>query len=280
MIVLGYATTDNNDDNDQYRLPTKSSLRPSSSDPRRSRHAARSDACRHLTTACTTHATDPVHSGRPTTQCRTDSDAGPRLCLRRTSNRSLSCCSHRWYVIVSLLPLLIIKYHPIFCTFSNPPRLSEEHVTYQFRSVFVTRYRFIFYRFVLPTAANPNDMWREAKAPNGRIYYYKKSTRETTWVKPAMYIPLGGTAPISSTGASANASATATSTAVQPVNSMSYAHFLAICGRKNEKGEAIADTCVRVCLPTEKSKSWEKTEGRKKPKTRTQSKSSLFYNLN
>ena len=57
---------------------------------------------------------------------------------------------------------------------------------------------------------NLNDMWREAKAPNGRIYYYKKSTRETTWTKPASYIPLGGNAPISSGPSAAQTPATAT----------------------------------------------------------------------
>lgn len=46
-------------------------------------------------------------------------------------------------------------------------------------------------------AINPLEVWREAKAPNtGRLYYYKKQSRDTTWVKPAIYIPLGGTVPI------------------------------------------------------------------------------------
>lgn len=45
---------------------------------------------------------------------------------------------------------------------------------------------------------NPNEIWRETKAPQtGRIYYYKKSTRETTWSKPAVYIPIGGSGPVS-----------------------------------------------------------------------------------
>lgn len=55
-------------------------------------------------------------------------------------------------------------------------------------------------------------MWREAKAPNGRIYFYKKSTRETTWTKPASYIPLGGTAPVSTTPQTAATPATTAAT--------------------------------------------------------------------
>lgn len=46
---------------------------------------------------------------------------------------------------------------------------------------------------------NPNDIWRETKAATGRIYYYKKSTRETTWTKPAIYIPVGGSGPVNGT---------------------------------------------------------------------------------
>jgi len=70
---------------------------------------------------------------------------------------------------------------------------------------------------VTPEVTNPNDIWREAKAPNGRIYYYKKSTRETTWTKPASYIPLGGAAPISSTSGAAPAVAATPAVTTTPV---------------------------------------------------------------
>lgn len=73
--------------------------------------------------------------------------------------------------------------------------------------------------YLAPAAAalNPNDLWREAKAQTGRIYYYKKATRETTWNKPAIYIPIGGTGPIdSATGQPVSLTAAAPAAAPVP----------------------------------------------------------------
>jgi len=37
-----------------------------------------------------------------------------------------------------------------------------------------------------PSQANISEgVWKEAKAPDGRIYYYNSKTKETTWTKPA-----------------------------------------------------------------------------------------------
>jgi hypothetical protein len=87
-------------------------------------------------------------------------------------------------------------------------------------------------------------MWREAKAPNGRIYFYKKSTRETTWTKPAWYIPLGGTAPVSSTGA-AGPAATSAATGAAPVTNSTF--YFAMEG-SSDVHQGRTPTCVAVCV--------------------------------
>lgn len=93
--------------------------------------------------------------------------------------------------------------------------------------------------------ANPNDIWREAKAPNGRIYYYKKSTRETTWTKPGTYIPLGGTAPVSSAPAATPAPAAITPVSTNPAPATTNGTFLTVESplRKPSRGKT-----RNVCL--------------------------------